>query len=67
MTTAEITLFNGRKVQTPTGLFIDNKWVAASEGGTFSTINPATEEHLVDIALATAADVDIAVAAARKG
>jgi aldehyde dehydrogenase (NAD+) len=47
------------------GLFIDGDFVAPAEGGSFATINPATEEHLADIALATARDVDRAVAAAR--
>jgi aldehyde dehydrogenase (NAD+) len=47
------------------GLFIGGDFVAPAEGGSFATINPATEEHLADIALATARDVDRAVAAAR--
>ncbi|KAL8292854.1 hypothetical protein RQP46_000548 [Phenoliferia psychrophenolica] len=65
MVSASISLLAGRKAQTPTGLFINNKWVEASDKGTFATLNPATGEHLLDISCATAADVDTAVAAAR--
>jgi aldehyde dehydrogenase (NAD+) len=47
-------------------LFIDGEFVPPVEGGYFDTINPATEEKLAEIASATAADVDKAVAAARR-
>ncbi len=47
-------------------LYIDGKWVAARSGKSFTTANPATEEPLCDIALADTADVDLAVAAARR-
>ncbi|MBX3099187.1 MAG: aldehyde dehydrogenase family protein [Salinibacterium sp.] len=47
-----------------TRLYIDGEWVEAT-GGTIPTINPATEEVLDDVALASSADVDAAVAAAR--
>src|SRR6185369_11639422 len=47
------------------GLFIGGKDVAASDGQTFATINPATEEPLAVVARATAADMDRAVKAAR--
>jgi len=47
------------------GLFIGGKDVAASDGQTFITINPATEEPLAQVARATAADMDKAVRAAR--
>ena len=47
------------------GLFIGGKDVAASDGQTFMTINPATEEPLAQVARATAADMDKAVRAAR--
>ena len=46
------------------GLFIGGEFVDGS-GEAFSTINPATEETLAEVAEATAADVDRAVAAAR--
>src|SRR4051812_47861355 len=47
------------------GLFIGGEWVAPAKGGSFATLNPATGEKLFDIAEATEADVDRAVAAAR--
>ncbi|KNX37830.1 aldehyde dehydrogenase family protein [Luteipulveratus halotolerans] len=46
------------------GLFINGEFVDGT-GGSFKTINPATEEHLADICEASAADVDRAVKAAR--
>jgi aldehyde dehydrogenase (NAD+) len=49
-----------------TQLLIDGKWCDAKSGKTFSTINPATEKKIADVALADAADVDLAVKAARK-
>jgi aldehyde dehydrogenase (NAD+) len=48
------------------GLFIGGKDVAASDGRTFTTVNPATEEPLAEVARATAADMDKAVRAARS-
>jgi aldehyde dehydrogenase (NAD+) len=45
-------------------LFINNAWVEASAGATFSTIDPATEEPIAEVARAGAADVDRAVRAA---
>src|SRR3954468_13916518 len=46
------------------GLFIDGEFVDAD--ASFKTVNPASEEVLAEIAEADAADVDRAVAAARK-
>ncbi|MEX1266406.1 MAG: aldehyde dehydrogenase family protein [Woeseia sp.] len=48
------------------GLFIGGKFVAPAEGGYFDTVNPATEETLSRVAMATGEDIDLAVAAARK-
>src|SRR5262245_63734755 len=48
------------------GLFIGGREVAASDGGTFPTVNPATEEPLAEVARATPADADKAVRAARR-
>src|SRR5204862_2360027 len=48
------------------GLFIGGKDVAASDGQTFVTVNPATEEPLAHVARATAVDMDKAVRAARR-
>ncbi len=48
------------------GLFIGGEFVPAADGRTFTTVNPATEEPLAEIALAGEADVDRAVRAARE-
>ncbi|MET7710088.1 aldehyde dehydrogenase family protein [Micromonospora sp. NPDC005413] len=48
------------------GLFIDGKFVDPTDGGSFKSINPASEEVLADIAEAGAPDVERAVRAARK-
>ena len=49
-----------------TKLFIDGKFVDAESGKTFATINPATGDVLAQIAEADKADIDKAVAAARR-
>src|SRR5918912_4614740 len=49
-----------------TKILIDNKWVDSVSGKSFETINPATGEVLAKVAEADAADVDLAVKAARK-
>jgi aldehyde dehydrogenase (NAD+) len=47
------------------GLFTDGEFRPAADGKTFTTVNPATEEVLSEVAYAGEADVDAAVAAAR--
>ncbi|MEU8208566.1 aldehyde dehydrogenase family protein [Micromonospora sp. NPDC049044] len=47
------------------GLFIDGAFVDPTDGGSFKSINPASEEVLAEIAEAGAADVERAVRAAR--
>ena len=47
------------------GLFIDGEFVDGT-GEAFKTVNPATEEVLTEVSSGSAADVDRAVAAARK-
>jgi aldehyde dehydrogenase (NAD+) len=47
------------------GMFVDGEFVPGG-GGTFETINPADESVLATVALADGADVDRAVAAARR-
>ncbi|MEX2658582.1 MAG: aldehyde dehydrogenase family protein [Acidimicrobiales bacterium] len=47
------------------GLFIGGEEVEARSGRSITTTNPATEEALAEVAEAGAADVDLAVAAAR--
>jgi phenylacetaldehyde dehydrogenase len=46
-------------------LHIDGHDVPAADGGTFAVHNPATGEHLLDVAHASPSDVDAAVTAAR--
>src|SRR5579859_2761850 len=49
-----------------TKILINNQWVDSVSGKTFQTINPATGEAIAQVAEADAADVDLAVKAARK-
>jgi aldehyde dehydrogenase (NAD+) len=46
--------------------YIDGRWVAPVESRTFDVINPATEDVYGRISLGSAADVDRAVAAAKR-
>jgi aldehyde dehydrogenase (NAD+) len=48
------------------GLFIDGEFVEPLQGNVFKTVNPATEEVLTEVSEAGEADVDRAVAAARR-
>jgi aldehyde dehydrogenase (NAD+) len=48
------------------GLFIGGEFVDPIDGTPFKSVNPATEEVLAEISAAGPADVDAAVAAARK-
>src|SRR6195256_2794776 len=47
-------------------LFIDGQWVDAESGKTFATPNPSTGQTLAEVAEADKADIDKAVAAARR-
>jgi len=49
-----------------TKLLIDGKWQDSRSGRTFATINPATEEEIAQVAEGDAADIDLAVKAARQ-
>jgi aldehyde dehydrogenase (NAD+) len=49
-----------------TQCFIGGRWVPAASGKTFDTIHPATEEVIAQVAEGDAADVDLAVQAARN-
>ena len=49
-----------------TRLLINNRWVNSVSGKEFETINPATGDVIAQVAEADAADVDLAVKAARK-
>jgi aldehyde dehydrogenase (NAD+) len=48
-----------------TDCFIGGRWTPAVSGRTFETVNPATEEVIAQVAEGDAADVDLAVKAAR--
>src|SRR5580698_9729256 len=50
----------------PQGLLIDGRRVASASGRVFKSLNPATEEVIATIAEGNEADVDRAVAAARR-
>lgn len=47
-------------------MFIDGKWVDASDGRTFTSLNPSTGDDWSEIPEATAADVNRAVEAAHR-
>ncbi|PVX70980.1 aldehyde dehydrogenase family protein [Paraburkholderia unamae] len=54
-------------IEVQTGAFyIDGTWVAPADARWFDVIDPATEERIERLALGNAADVDRAVAAARR-
>ncbi|EKJ79274.1 hypothetical protein FPSE_00585 [Fusarium pseudograminearum CS3096] len=63
--TTQISLPNGKKYDQPTGLFINNEFVAAT-GDEFVVTNPHTEEEVIKLNGASKEDVDKAVQAARK-
>ncbi len=48
-----------------TGILIGDEFRPALSGKTFKTVNPATEEVICEVAEGDAADVDLAVHAAR--
>jgi betaine-aldehyde dehydrogenase len=52
---------------TPRGLYIGGQWVPPADDKSFVSINPSNMNKLGDIPLATEADVDRAVVAAKEG
>jgi succinate-semialdehyde dehydrogenase/glutarate-semialdehyde dehydrogenase len=50
-----------------TRLLIDNQWRDAANGKTLDVLNPATGERIGRVAYAQTADLDLALAAARRG
>src|SRR5215471_928384 len=50
----------------PKKLFIDGQWVEAASGKTFSTIDPATEQVICEVAEGDREDVNRAAKAAHK-
>ncbi len=63
---AILTLSQSQIKISATKLLINNKWVDSISGSTLQTINPATGEVICEVAQAQAADVDLAVKAARN-
>jgi len=63
--TVELTAPNGTKYTQPTGLFINNEWVASSKGNKITSINPTDESEIAAVHAAEVEDVDKAVEAAR--
>ncbi|MCJ1306379.1 hypothetical protein MMC25_000021 [Agyrium rufum] len=57
---------NGREFTLPTGLFINNEFVASKKGDKITSINPTDETEITSVYAASAEDVDLAVDAARK-
>src|ERR1700687_5160153 len=53
-------------VRYETGHFIDGKFVDATAKGRFTVVNPATGSPLCEVSAGTAADIDLAVAAAKR-
>ena len=47
-------------------LYIGGEWIAPVQRGVFETLDPSDESVLAQVAAATAEDIDLAVAAARK-
>jgi aldehyde dehydrogenase (NAD+) len=54
------------RLQPSYGLFLDGEFTAPESHEQFASLNPATEETLATVALASSADVDTAVACARR-
>jgi acyl-CoA reductase-like NAD-dependent aldehyde dehydrogenase len=50
----------------PKRMFIGGEWIESASGKTFGTTNPATGEELAQVAEGDSADIDRAVAAARR-
>ncbi|KAF8351542.1 aldehyde dehydrogenase domain-containing protein [Amanita rubescens] len=69
MTTSAIVTIapRNKQITVPTGLFINNEFVPSCDSQEhISLIDPATEKTLCAVVAASAKDIDIAVAAARK-
>ncbi|WP_433315877.1 aldehyde dehydrogenase family protein [Micromonospora sp. CA-269861] len=54
------------EIKNASGLYIGGEFVDPADGGSFKSINPASEEVLAEVAEAGAQDVERAVRAARK-
>jgi phenylacetaldehyde dehydrogenase len=63
---AAISAANAAFLRTPRKLLIDGAWVPATSGRTFEVREPSSDQILAHCALGDAADIDKAVAAARR-
>ena len=63
---AGISKANAAFLQKPRKLLIDGTWLDAADGKTFEVRDPSSDQVLTRCALGDAADVDLAVAAARR-
>ncbi|EEP79751.1 aldehyde dehydrogenase [Uncinocarpus reesii 1704] len=68
MATKTVTLkgVEGRSIEIPTGLFINNEFVPSLTGNTLETTNPANGELLATVAAASEKDIDTAVQSAKN-
>ena len=66
MTAGKIKLTDAPDIEVPTGLYIGGQFRAASGGGTFPVLNPATEQPLCEVADGTVEDAKSAIEAASK-
>ena len=57
---------NAAFLRTPRRLLIDGAWVEAASGQTFEVRDPSSDQVIAHVAAGEAADVDRAVAAARR-
>jgi aminobutyraldehyde dehydrogenase len=55
-----------RQITTKTGMFVDGEWRSSEEGKTDHVLNPNTGEVIAEVRSGTEADVDRAVASARR-
>ena len=51
----------------PNQMYVDGRWVPASDGATLDLVDPATEEVVDTVPVATESDLDEALAAADRG
>ncbi|MFV0244813.1 MAG: aldehyde dehydrogenase [Qingshengfaniella sp.] len=56
----------GRELRTPSKFFIDGQWVDPKGTARLEVVSPVTEQRIMDYPEATVADVDDAIAAARR-
>ncbi|MFI4890802.1 MAG: aldehyde dehydrogenase [Steroidobacterales bacterium] len=54
------------KIRYETRHFIDGRWLDSADGARFTVVNPATGKPLCEVSAGSAADIDLAVAAAKR-